>query len=129
MRRWLSALAFLAAGAARADLPPTETVDLGEVRVTIYTWAFLSEAELSALRLAQADAGALARLVPAAKGFAAVAVSPDEAFLQDGALIAPGQAVSGLPTLEAAWMAAYEACNALRTGETDCTIVLEIAPK
>jgi hypothetical protein len=121
----------LGAGTASADLPPTESATLGDRRVTIYTWAFLAEGDLAALRAAMTDAQALAGLVPAdgKGGFAAVAVSPDEPFLTGSVLVAPAQAVTGLPTLEEAWNAAYAGCNALRKGQTDCTIVLEIAPK
>ena len=131
MRVLAAGLVLALAGAAWADVPPTETGTLGKAQVTIYTWDFLSPEELATLRLVMTNKDALALFVPegGTGGYAALAVSPDDGFIRDGALVPSATAIAGLETQEAASMAAYDACNKARKGKTDCTIVLEVAPK
>lgn len=125
------AFGVVLAGVAQADLPPVETGTLEGAKVTIYTWDFLTKDELAALRLVLDNKDALALFVPAdgKGGFAALAVSPDDGFIRDGALSPSATAIAGFETQEAASQAAVDACNKARKGEKDCTIVLEVAPE
>jgi hypothetical protein len=119
------------AGAAQAEVPPVETGTLEGAKVSIHTWDFLTPDELAALRLVLVNKDALALFVPAdgTGGFAALAVSPDDGFIRDGALAKSASAIAGLETAEAAATAALEACDAARKGKENCAVVLEVAPE
>lgn len=121
----------LAAGAALAEAPKAETAALGGAQVSIYPWEFLTEEELTTLRLVLVNEDALAIFVPAdgKGGFAALAVSPDDGFIREGALAKSATALAGLESADAAKAAALEACNAAKKGEAACEIVLDVSPE
>lgn len=131
MRVLAAGLVLACAGAAGADVPPTETGSPGAAQVTLYTWDFLTAEELAALRLVLVNEDALAVFLPegAGVGFAAMAMSPEDGFIRDGALVPSAVALAGFESQAEASEAAYAACNAARMGKAECTIVLEIAPK
>ena len=108
----------------------TEVAELGGFNITLHQQPFLTETELATLRVVMTNADALALFVPdASKGYAALAVSPDDGFLPDGAPAASAQAIGGLPDAAAAAKDALAACDKLRKGTAACVLVLEIAPK
>ena len=124
------ALSLGLASALAADEVKTEVAELGESSITLHLQPFLTEVELSTLRVVMTNPDALALFVPdASKGFAALAVSPDDGFLPDGAPAASAQALAGLPDAVTAAQDALAACDKLKTGEAACVLVLEIAPK
>lgn len=132
MKAWMVGLGLLlSAGLAMADTPPEETATLGEAKVTIYTWDFLTEDELATLRLVLVNQEALELFVPTdAKGsFAAFAVSPDDGFIRDGALSPSATAIGGIDAREAALTAAMDACDKARKGAAPCEIVLVVEPE
>ncbi|WP_426032002.1 hypothetical protein [Cypionkella sp. TWP1-2-1b2] len=122
------ALGLATAGAAEAV--KTETVALGASSITLHLQPFLTETELATLRVVMTNTDALAIFVPdTSKGFAALAVSPDDGFLPAGAPAASAQAIGGLPDAASAAIDALAACDKLRKGDAACVLVLEIAPK
>ncbi len=124
------ALALGLATAGAAEAVKTETGVLGSSSITLHLQLFLTEAEVSTLRVVMTNPDALAIFVPdSSKGFAALAVSPDDGFLPAGAPAASAQAIGGLPDAASAAKDALAACDKLRKGEAACVLVLEIAPK
>ncbi|MDO8985329.1 hypothetical protein [Cypionkella sp.] len=124
------AMALGLATVAAAEADKTETGELGASSITLHLQPFLTEAELATLRVVMTNPDALAIFVPdSSKGFAALAVSPDDGFLPEGAPAASAQAIGGLPDAAAAAKDALAACDKLRKGEAACVLVLEIAPK
>ena len=124
------ALAFGLATAAAAEAVKTETGELGDSSITLHLQPFLTETEVSTLRVVMTNPDALAIFVPdSSKGFAALAVSPDDGFLPAGAPAASAQAIGGLPDQATAAKDALAACDKLRKGAAACVLVLEIAPK
>jgi hypothetical protein len=124
------AMALGLATVAAAEADKTETGELGASSITLHLQPFLTEAELAMLRVVMTNPDALAIFVPdSSKGFAALAVSPDDGFLPEGAPAASAQAIGGLPDAAAAAKDALAACDKLRKGEAACVLVLEIAPK
>lgn len=124
------ALGLGLATAGMAQAVKTEVAELGASRITLHLQPFLTEAELATLRVVMTNPDALAIFVPdASKGFAALAVSPDDGFLPAGAPAASAQAIAGLPDQATAAKDALAACDKLRKGATACVLVLEIAPK
>ncbi|WP_054009055.1 hypothetical protein [Cypionkella psychrotolerans] len=124
------ALALGLATAGAAEAVKTETGVLGSSSITLHLQPFLTEAEVSTLRVVMTNPDALAIFVPdSSKGFAALAVSPDDGFLPAGAPAASAQAIGGLPDAASAAKDALAACDKLRKGEAACVLVLEIAPK
>ena len=122
------ALGLATAGAAEAV--KTETGALGASSITLHLQPFLTETELATLRVVMTNPDALAIFVPdTSKGFAALAVSPDDGFLPAGAPAASAQAIGGLPDAASAAIDALAACDKLRKGDAACVLVLEIAPK
>ncbi|OYU38996.1 MAG: hypothetical protein CFE33_11160 [Pseudorhodobacter sp. PARRP1] len=125
-----AALALGLASAGAAEAVKTETAALGGSSITLHVQPFLTETELATLRVVMTNPEALAIFVPdTSKGFAALAVSPDDGFLPEGAPAASAQAIGGLPDAAAAAKDALAACDKLRKGEAACVLVLEIAPK
>lgn len=118
------------AAAAAADVPPAETATLEGKQVTIYAMNFLDEQEVATLRLVLTNPQALAVFVPdgAGGGHAALAVSPEDGFIRDGAPVPSATAIAGLDSADAASKAALDACNAVRKGPSGCVVVLEVAP-
>ena len=124
------ALGLGLATAGMAQAVKTEVAELGASRITLHLQPFLTEAELATLRVVMTNPDALAIFVPdASKGFAALAVSPDDGFLPAGAPAASAQAIAGLPDQATAAKDALAACDKLRKGATACVLVLEIAPQ
>ena len=92
------ALGLGLATAGMAQAVKTEVAELGASRITLHQQPFLSDAELATLRVVMTNPDALAIFVPdASKGFAALAVSPDDGFLPAGAPAPSAQAIAGLP--------------------------------
>ncbi|MES2434667.1 MAG: hypothetical protein V4586_12695 [Pseudomonadota bacterium] len=124
------ALACGLATAAVAEAVKTEVAELGGSSIILHLQPFLTETELATLRVVMTNPDALAIFVPdASKGYAALAVSPDEGFLPAGAPAASAQAIAGLPDAATAAKDALAACDKLRKGAAACVLVLEIAPK
>ena len=124
------ALGLGLAAAGMAQAVKTEVAELGASRITLHQQPFLSDAELATLRVVMTNQDALAIFVPdASKGFAALAVSPDDGFLPAGAPAPSAQAIAGLPDQATAAKDALAACDKLRKGAEACVLVLEIAPK
>lgn len=118
------------AASAWAQEVKTEVAELAGFDITLHLQPFLTESELATLRVVATNPDALALFVPdASKGFAALAVSPDDGFLPEGAPAASAQAIGGLPDAATAAKDALAACDKLRKGEAACVLVLEIAPK
>lgn len=127
----VGAVAALAlATAVMAEDVKTEMADLAGSSITLHLHPFLTEAELATLRVVMTNPEALALFVPdASKGYAALAVSPEDGFLPAGAPAASAQAIAGLPDQATAAKDALAACDKLRKGAVACVLVLEIAPK
>jgi hypothetical protein len=119
-------------GTSRAALAETavasEVATLGASVVTLYVHDFLTPEELTTLRLVATNDQALRLFVPNRKGYAAIAVSPEDGFIRDGAPVASAKALAELADAKAADKAALDACNAARQGKADCVVVLEVAP-
>jgi hypothetical protein len=120
--------ATMMAAPARAEVV-TETATLGEYNVTMYVQPFLTEDDLSILRLVLTSQDALALFVPQANGFAAMAASPDDGFVKDGVPSASVVALGGLPDAATAAANAVDGCQKAKQGAADCVVILEIAPK
>lgn len=124
------ALAFGLATAGLSDTIKTEVAELGGSSITLHLQPFLTEVEISTLRVVMTSPDALALFVPdSSKGYAALAVSPDDGFLPAGVPAASAQAIGGLPDAALAAKDALAACDKLRKGAAACVLVLEIAPK
>ena len=123
----LAASAFFST-AARAEVA-AETATLGDYSITLHLHPFLTEEDLTILRLVQSSQEALELFVPQADGFAAMAASPDDGFIKDGAPVASVVALGGLPDAATAAANAIEGCQKAKTGAADCVLILEIAPK
>ena len=124
------AMAMALATAGAAEAVKTETAELGDSSITLHLQPFLTETELATLRVVLTNPEALAIFVPdSSKGYAALAVSPDDGFLPAGAPAPSAQAIGGLPDQATAAKDALAACDKLRKGEAACVLVLEIAPK
>lgn len=123
-------LALGLASVAAAQDVKTEMAELGGFSITLHLQPFLTEVELATLRVVMTNPDALALFVPdASKGFAALAVSPDDGFLPAGAPAASAQAIGGLADTATAAKDALAACDKVRKGAAACVLVLEIAPK
>lgn len=124
-----AAASLVVAGTAGAQDVPVETGTLGGSSVTLHLQPFLTEEELTTLRLVMTNQQALEIFVPdAAKGFAALALAPDEGFIRDGKPVASAVAIAGLTSADEAKAAALRACDAARKAASACVIVLEVAP-
>jgi hypothetical protein len=128
MKTLIAALLLLTTAAHAEEAPPTEQATLGTSAITLTVWPFLTADELTVLRLVTTDANALALFVPDAAGYSAMAASPDDGFIRDGAPVASAIALSGLPDAETARADALAACTEKKLGAADCVIVLDIAP-
>jgi hypothetical protein len=119
-----------AAGPAAAEVPPVESAVIGEARVSVHGFAFLTEEEAAALKLVLVNEAALALFVPEGQGgHAAMAVSPDDGFIRDGGLVPSAVAIAGMASAEEAAAAALAGCEAARKGAAACVVVLEVAPQ
>jgi hypothetical protein len=105
-----------------------EVSRLGGAQITLHLHDFLQPDELVVLRLVATDANALSVFVPEGTGFAALAASPDDGFIRDGAPVGSAVAISGVPDGDEARARALAGCEAKKAGQAACVIVLDIAP-
>lgn len=125
----LAALCLASTGAVNAEeAVKTETATLGTSAITLHLHPFLTEEELTVLRLVLVNEDALKMFVVSNSGHAALAVAPDEGFVRDGALVPSAKALADLPDPETARTDALKACDEARKGDAACVVVLEIAP-
>ena len=122
--------AALWGGLAAAETPEVKAAELGEHKVAMHLWSFLTAEETATLDLVLVNQAALELFVPpGASGHAAMAVSPDDGFIRDGALVASATAIAGMASAAEAAEAAQKGCDAARKGANPCVVVLEVAPK
>lgn len=107
----------------------TETSAMGDFTITLYLHDFLTQDDLTTLRIVAKDKNALAMFVPEGGGFAALAASPDDGFIKDGMPATSASALSGLPDAASAAAQAIAACQAASKAKTPCVVLLEVAPK
>ena len=132
MKRFAAIFAGLAlAGMAGAEAVPFERAELGASEVTLYLHDFLTEEELTTLRLVMTNTEALAIFVPAGKtdGFAALAVSPDDGLIRDGKPVPSAVALADFDHPDTAEIEAKKACDAAKKGAAPCVLVLAVGPK
>ena len=122
-----------AAGAAFAQDVAVEEATLGKSTVKLHLQPFLTPEELTTLRLVLSNEQALQVFIGAGegagKGFAAMAVHPDEGFIRDGKPVKSAVALAGLKTAEEAAQAAIAGCQAELKKKAPCVLVLEVATK
>jgi hypothetical protein len=123
----VGAIASFMATRAMADVA-TETSTIGDFTITLYLQDFLTEDDLTTLRLVAQDKNALALFVPAGGGFAALAASPEDGFTKDGMPARSASAISGLPDAATAATQAIAACQAASKAKATCVVLLEVAP-
>lgn len=135
MRAWLFGVALaVAAGAAGAQetvTVPVETTEIEGNIATLRLYPFLTEEDVTLLRVVASNKETLAMFVPEGGGFAALAIAPKDGFIRDGQPVATAVAVGQLPDAASAAKSAIDQCNAARKRERDpeCLVVLEVAPK
>ncbi len=120
-------MAALAAPLAAEQVTP-EVTRLGNQQVTLHPHAFLTEEELTTLRVVTTNEQALALFVARPGRHSAIAVAPGEGFIRGGQPVASATALSDLPNAETARADAVATCNAAKTKGPDCVVVLEVAP-
>lgn len=124
----LGATSFMAHG-AMAEGASVETNVLDGAKISLHTYPFLDATELATLRLVLTNSQALNLFLPDHKGFAAIAVAPDEGFIRNGAPVASAVALGGMPDAKTAAAQALAACDAKRNASGQaCVIVLELGP-
>jgi hypothetical protein len=125
----LAMVMALGASAAWAGGVPVETGKLDGAKIALHVYPFLDATELATLRLVLTNSQALQLFLPDHKGFAALAVAPDEGFIRKGVPVASASALSGLPDAKAAAAKALATCDAARakSGQA-CVLVLELGP-
>ena len=116
------------AGIAAADMPPMEWAAVGEAVILVYPLAFVTEDEAKLLRGFLTDAEPLARLMPL-DGFGAVAMSPDDGLWREGGWVGSVTPVGGMAGAGDAAEGALAGCNARRTGQAGCVVVVEVQPR
>jgi len=122
------ATAVLPFAGAHAQSVPVEASTIGGSAVSLHVHPFLTEEELATLRLVASNDQALSLFVTSRTGHAALAVSPEEGFVRDGAPVPSAVALGDLPDAAAARTAALAACDAARKAAAPCVVVLEVAP-
>lgn len=124
-------LALLVSLAAPALADDVETTKIGKSVVTLHVLPSLDETELKTLRLVATNKQALAVFLPdGGKTFSAMAISPSEGFLRDGAPVASAVAIGGFPDAASAAQTVVETCDKARKKSSKaCVVVLEVAPK
>ncbi len=123
------AVAAATAGGVVAGEVPVETGALNGATVVLHVYPFLDPSELATLRLVMTNAQALALFLPDNKGYAAIAVAPDEGFIRDGQPVASAVAMGGLPDAATAAAQAQAACDGKRAASgAACVVVLEVSP-
>ena len=127
---WVLA-SVLIGGAAMAEDVAVEVSVLDASQVTLHLFPFLKDDDLRTLRLVATNRDALSVFVPSkdATHFAALALSPADGFLLDGAPAPTAVAQSDFPDAQAAATATLAACDAKRDPATaPCVVVLEVGP-
>lgn len=129
--RALTFVLCLLALPALAEEAKVETSTLGNSVVKFHVLPSLDETELKTLRLVATNKQALALFVPGdGKGFSAMAISPSEGFLRDGAPVKSATAIAGFADADSAAKGVVAACDKARKKASEaCVLVLEIAPK
>lgn len=127
-KRCVFAMGVLAASGAMAQEVPTEVSKLAGQKITLHLQPFLTETELSTLRLVATNRQALKLFVTSPKGYAAIAVAPKEGFIRDGSPVGSATAIGELPDAASAAAAAMKGCDAVRKGGAPCVVVLEVGP-
>lgn len=117
-------------GSAFAQDVPVEVSKLKGQQITLHVYPFLKEDELKTLRLVARNPDALAVFVPGdKKHYSALALTPDDGFMKDGAPTDTASALGDFPDAATAAKAVTEACDAKRAKKTaPCVTVLEIGP-
>lgn len=121
------AVAMLASPLA-AQTVRTEVSRLGDQQVTLYVHPFLTEEELTTLRLVATNQQALSLFVTRPGRHTAIAIAPAEGFIRGGQPVPSATALSDLPNAATARADAAKTCNAAKSGGPDCVVVLEVAP-
>lgn len=121
--------AFVALSAPLHAQVATEVSTLGDFAITVHLQPFLTEEDLSVLRMIATSQEALALFMPDAAGFSAMAASPDDGFIKDGVPVASVVALGGLPDAATALANVTSGCAAAASTKTACVPLLEIAPK
>lgn len=131
MKALLVAALALAGSAAFAQNVTMEEAKLGKSVVKLHVQPFLTAEELATLRLVQSNEQALQVFLGAGegagKGFAAMAVQPDEGFIRDGKPVKSAFALAGLASAGEAAKAAIDGCQAAAKAKAPCVLVLEVA--
>ncbi|MEZ5797175.1 MAG: hypothetical protein R3D63_06670 [Paracoccaceae bacterium] len=117
------------AGAALAQEVAVETGTIGDTKAVLHLHPFLTAEELATLRVVLSNKEAQALFIGAKKGFAAMAVNPDEGFIRGGKPVASAVALAEFDTPEAASAAAITDCAAVAKSKTPCVVVLEVEAK
>lgn len=120
-------VAGLVAGAAQAQDVPVEVGTLAGQQITLHVYPFLTETDLATLRLVATNEQALQVFVTS-KGYLALALAPDEGFAPDGVPAPSAVAIGDFADAATAAAEALKGCEAKRTSETPCVIVLEVGP-
>ena len=134
MKRCAAILAALVLGGTGGDMAHAgavqfETAEIGKSEVRLYLHDFLTEEELTTLRLVMSNPDALQVFTQGKDGFTALAVSPDEGFIRDMKPVESAKALADFPSAEEVEAAVLKDCNAARKGKADCVLVLTVAPK
>lgn len=114
-------------GMAQAQEVPVEVSKLAGQQISLHVHPFLNETDLKTLRLVATNKQAL-ELFITAKGYAAIAVAPNEGFLPGGAPAPSAVAIGGLAGAAEAEAAALQGCEGKRQGGDPCVVVLEVGP-
>lgn len=125
----LISLTMLATPALAQDAVPVETATLDKSQITLHLHPFLNTEELDLLRVIMMSKEAMALFLPGDKGHAAIAVSPEEGFIRDGAPPASATALADFPDAETARAETLKICDAAKKTAAPCVVILEIAPK
>ncbi|GAB1363456.1 hypothetical protein MASR1M32_26920 [Rhodobacter sp.] len=129
----LAAALAAVSGAAWAEDVAVEEATLGKSAVKLHVQPFLTPEELTTLRLVLSNEQALQVFIGAGegagKGFAAMAVNPDEGFIRDGKPVKSAVALAGLKTAEEAAKAAIDGCQVAARKKAACVLVLEVATR
>lgn len=130
MRNLMLALCLVAAPAL-AEEGKVEKSTLGNSVVTFHVLPTLDETEVKTLRLVATNKQALAIFIPdGGKSFSAMAISPSEGFMRDGAPVKSATAIAGFADAAAAAKGVIATCDKARKKTSEpCVVVLEIAPK
>jgi len=127
---WAVAVALIGVAALAEDVP-VEVSTLDASQISLHLYPFLTEQDLTTLRLVATNRDALSVFLPSKnpRHFAALALAPADGFLQDGTPAASAIALSDFPDAAAASKATLAACDAKRDPKTAlCVVVLEVGP-